>query len=52
MFVPFTIRDFIDRAETVYGGLIGVVDEPDQPDADAPPLDPESERLAESGAAP
>ncbi len=31
MFVPLTVSDFIDRAETVYGDRIGVVDEPDQP---------------------
>jgi xanthine dehydrogenase large subunit len=29
-----------------------VADEPDQPEPDAPPLEPESERLAESGVAP
>jgi acyl-CoA synthetase (AMP-forming)/AMP-acid ligase II len=29
--VPFSVRDFIDRAELVYGDRIGVVDEPDQP---------------------
>ena len=33
MFVPLTVRDFIDRAEQVYGERIGVVDEPDQPAA-------------------
>ncbi len=33
MLVPLTVRDFIDRAETVYGRRIGVVDEPDQPAA-------------------
>jgi acyl-CoA synthetase (AMP-forming)/AMP-acid ligase II len=31
MFVPFSISDFIDRAVTVYGDRVGVVDEPDQP---------------------
>ncbi|MEN0133492.1 MAG: AMP-binding protein, partial [Rhodococcus sp. (in: high G+C Gram-positive bacteria)] len=31
MFVPFSVTDFLDRAETVYGNRIGVVDEPDQP---------------------
>jgi len=31
MFYPLTIRDFIDRAETVYPDRIAVVDEPDQP---------------------
>ena len=28
---PLNIRDFVDRAETVYPDRIGVVDEPDQP---------------------
>ncbi|MDQ4085189.1 MAG: AMP-binding protein [Actinomycetota bacterium] len=36
MFVPFSARDFLDRAETVYGDRVGVVDEPEQP---AAPLD-------------
>ncbi len=31
MFYPLTIRDFIDRAETVYPDRVAVVDEPDQP---------------------
>lgn len=31
MFVPLGVGDFIDRAVTVYGDRIGVVDEPDQP---------------------
>ncbi|MGN6160648.1 MAG: AMP-binding protein, partial [Marmoricola sp.] len=31
MLVPFSVSDFIDRATTVYGERIGVVDEPDQP---------------------
>ncbi|MGW3662461.1 AMP-binding protein [Streptomyces sp. NPDC005141] len=31
MFVPFGARDFLDRAVTVYGDRVGVVDEPDQP---------------------
>ncbi len=31
MLVPFGISDFINRAVTVYGDRIGVVDEPDQP---------------------
>ncbi|MGY1709731.1 AMP-binding protein [Geodermatophilus sp. SYSU D00758] len=34
MRVPLTTRDFLDRAELVYGDRIGIVDEPDQP---APP---------------
>ena len=33
MFVPFSISDFLDRARTVYGERIGVIDEPDQPAA-------------------
>ena len=37
MFVPLTITDFLDRAETVYPERTAVVDEPDQP---APPLPP------------
>lgn len=31
MIVPLSVRDFIDRATTVYPDRIGVVDEPDQP---------------------
>jgi acyl-CoA synthetase (AMP-forming)/AMP-acid ligase II len=31
MFVPFSVSDFIDRASSVYGERIGVVDEPAQP---------------------
>jgi len=31
MFVPFSARDFLDRAATVYGDRVGVVDEPEQP---------------------
>jgi fatty-acyl-CoA synthase len=34
MIVPFSVGDFLDRATTVYGDRVGVVDEPDQP---APP---------------
>jgi fatty-acyl-CoA synthase len=33
MIVPLTVRDFLDRAETVYADRVGVVDEPDQPAA-------------------
>ncbi|MGB3771089.1 MAG: AMP-binding protein [Rhodococcus sp. (in: high G+C Gram-positive bacteria)] len=33
MFVPFSVTDFLDRAVTVYGDRIGVVDEPSQPAA-------------------
>jgi acyl-CoA synthetase (AMP-forming)/AMP-acid ligase II len=29
--VPLSARDFLDRAETVYGDRVAVVDEPDQP---------------------
>ena len=31
MKVPFTVMDFLRRAELVYGDRIGLVDEPDQP---------------------
>ncbi|MDP3967919.1 MAG: AMP-binding protein [Nocardioides sp.] len=31
MHVPFSVSDFLDRAVTVYGERVGVVDEPDQP---------------------
>ncbi|MGW5868380.1 AMP-binding protein [Streptomyces sp. NPDC055239] len=31
MFVPFGAHDFLDRATTVYGDRVGIVDEPDQP---------------------
>src|SRR5687768_12527332 len=31
MIVPFSVSDFIDRAVTVYGDRLGVIDEPDQP---------------------
>jgi acyl-CoA synthetase (AMP-forming)/AMP-acid ligase II len=31
MKVPLTTRDFLDRAELVYGDRVGIVDEPDQP---------------------
>jgi fatty-acyl-CoA synthase len=31
MIVPFSVSDFLDRATTVYGERVGVVDEPDQP---------------------
>jgi fatty-acyl-CoA synthase len=33
MRVPLTTRDFLDRAELVYGDRIGIVDEPTQPAA-------------------
>ena len=35
MRVPLTTRDFLDRAELVYGDRVGIVDEPNQP---APPV--------------
>jgi acyl-CoA synthetase (AMP-forming)/AMP-acid ligase II len=31
VFYPLNVRDFLDRAETVYGDRIGVIDEPNQP---------------------
>ena len=31
MIVPLTLKDFLDRAETVYGDRVAVVDEPDPP---------------------
>jgi fatty-acyl-CoA synthase len=31
MRVPLTTRDFIDRAELIYGDRVGIVDEPNQP---------------------
>ena len=31
MLVPFSALDFLDRARTVYGERVGIVDEPDQP---------------------
>ncbi|MGW6461881.1 AMP-binding protein, partial [Streptomyces sp. NPDC055078] len=31
MFFPLTVRDFLDRATTVYPDRVAVVDEPDQP---------------------
>jgi len=31
MIVPFSVSDFLNRAELVYGDRVGVVDEPDQP---------------------
>jgi len=31
VYYPLTVRDFLDRAETVYPERVGVVDEPDQP---------------------
>ncbi|TCI99491.1 AMP-binding protein [Aeromicrobium sp. IC_218] len=31
MYFPFTVRDFLDRATTVYPDRVAVVDEPDQP---------------------
>ena len=48
MRVPLTIRDFLDRAELVYGDRVGVVDEPDQP---APSLGRAHLRARSRGAA-
>jgi acyl-CoA synthetase (AMP-forming)/AMP-acid ligase II len=31
MIVPFSVSDFLDRATTVYGERVGVIDEPEQP---------------------
>ena len=31
MFVPLGARDFLDRAATVYGERVGLIDEPNQP---------------------
>jgi acyl-CoA synthetase (AMP-forming)/AMP-acid ligase II len=31
VFYPLTVRDFLDRAESVYPDRVGIVDEPDQP---------------------
>ncbi len=31
MIVPFSVNDFLDRARAVYGGRIGMYDEPNQP---------------------
>ncbi len=33
MFVPLSVQDHLERAATVYGDRVGVVDEPDQPDS-------------------
>ena len=33
MRVPLTTRDFLDRAELVYGDRVGIIDEPSQPAA-------------------
>jgi fatty-acyl-CoA synthase len=33
VFIPFSVADFLYRAEQVYGERIGIVDEPDQPAA-------------------
>ena len=38
MLVPMTVSDFIDRARTVYGERVGVVDEPDQVASPLPDL--------------
>ncbi len=31
MFIPFNVKDYLDRAETIYPDRVGVVDEPRQP---------------------
>jgi fatty-acyl-CoA synthase len=31
VFYPLTVRDFIDRAESVYGDRVAIIDEPNQP---------------------
>ena len=31
VFYPLNVRDFLDRAETVYPDRLGILDEPDQP---------------------
>ncbi len=31
MIVPFSVSDFLQRATTVYGDRVGIIDEPDQP---------------------
>ena len=59
MFYPLTVRDFLDRAETVYPDRVGIVDEPDQPapslgDADLPrrsPRTPGRRRRGSTGSA-
>ena len=38
MFVPMSVNDFLERAETVYPDRIAFVDEPDQPAAPLGPL--------------
>jgi acyl-CoA synthetase (AMP-forming)/AMP-acid ligase II len=38
MIVPFSVRDFLDRAESVYGDRVAVHDEPDQPASPLPDL--------------
>ena len=38
MFVPLTLRDFLHRAENVYGDRVGIIDEPDQPAAPLPEM--------------
>ncbi|RYJ07593.1 MAG: AMP-dependent synthetase [Actinomycetales bacterium] len=52
MNVPFSIRDFLDRAATVYPDRVAVVDEPDQPATPWPDLTyADVQRLARSQAA-
>ncbi|TAM82129.1 MAG: AMP-dependent synthetase, partial [Jatrophihabitans sp.] len=33
MYYPLTVRDFLDRADSVYPDRVGIVDEPNQPAA-------------------
>lgn len=52
MNVPFSIRDFLDRAATVYPDRVAIVDEPNQPAAPWPELTyAQVQRLARSQAA-
>ena len=38
MIVPLSVRDFLDRAESVYGDRVAIHDEPDQPATPLPEL--------------
>ncbi|RYJ01040.1 MAG: AMP-dependent synthetase, partial [Actinomycetales bacterium] len=52
MNVPFSIRDFLDRAATVYPDRVAIVDEPNQPATPWPDLTyAQVQRLARSQAA-
>ena len=50
MHVPLTVLDFIERAELVYGGRVGVIDEPDQPAESLGDAHVERDRPPRSGA--